>query len=75
MLDALDKLAQDPSQNDARLYAYALRAWPVRTLNLVESVQSAIDSDTCEEANRIRKLLADADIKRKRRGKKLAKTE
>lgn len=69
LLEALDKLARDPSHHDARLYAYGLRAWPDRTVNLVEALHSAIENETCEEANRIRKLMADADTKPKRRRK------
>ncbi|MGD9806302.1 MAG: hypothetical protein AB7O71_10780 [Hyphomicrobiaceae bacterium] len=65
MLDALDELGKDPSQIDSRLYAYGLRAWTDRTLKVDKCLRAAIENDTCEEANRIRTLLANADKKRK----------
>ena len=70
ILAALDELGKHPSQADARLYAYGLRAWPDRTLKLRDCLHSAIENDTCDEAERIRKLIADAESRRKARGRK-----
>lgn len=75
LLQTLDEHAKNGSR-DAALYAYGVRAWPDRKEGLVRTLCDAIENDTCEEANRLRELIGEREVARRRkvRNKKLQDT-